>query len=196
MSKGNETRERILDHAVDLTTVLGLEGLSIGELAKASHMSKSGLYAHFTSKEDLQLNVILTARHRFVDAVLSPALSEARGEPRIRALFENWLFWEEKHARGGCPFVAAAHELDDRPGPVREALVASQRDWIDTLAQAAQVAIDEGHFRSDLDTDQLAYEIYALFLAFHTYHRLLRDTKATSRARTTFDALICRSRKE
>jgi AcrR family transcriptional regulator len=190
VAKGDETRERILDRALVLASVVGLEGLTIGGLAKETNMSKSGLFAHFDSKEDLQLQVLATASSRFITNVVSPALREPRGEPRVRALFEYWLKWELGRKPGGCPFVAAIHELDDRPGPVRESLVATQRDWIDTLATAARIAVEEGHFRSDLDAAQLAYDLYAVFLAFHLYHRLLRDPEAASRARTAFERLI------
>lgn len=194
MSKGAATRERILDQAVELTSLVGLEGLSIGGLAKATEMSKSGLFAHFASKKGLQLRVIETARARFIEAVVSPALRRPRGELRLRALFENWLEWEKERTTGGCPFVAAAHEMDDRPGPVRDALVASQRDWIDTLATAARIAVEEGHLARDLDVRQLAYDVYGLFLAYHLYHRLLLDPEAARRARAGFERLLDASR--
>lgn len=194
MSKGEATRERILDQAVMLTATVGLEGLSLGNLAKATSMSKSGLFAHFDSKEDLQLHVLETARAHFVDLVVVPSIREPRGEPRVRALFENWLSWEEHRTPGGCPFVAAAHELDDQPGPLRDALVGAQNEWVATIATAARIAVEESHFRSDLDGDQFAYEMYALFLGFHFYHRLLRDPLATTRARTSFERLLDNSR--
>ncbi len=190
MSKGEATRNRILDEALELASVVGLEGLSIGELAKATGMSKSGLFAHFESKEDLQLHVLLLARDRFVELVFSPSMREPRGEPRVRALFENWIEWELGRIPGGCPFVAVSHELDDRPGPTREALVRVQKEWIETLATAIRIAVGEGHFRADVDGHQLAYDIYAVFLAFHLYHRLLRDEEATDRARAGFENLI------
>ncbi len=194
MSKGEATRERILDRAVDLAATVGLEGLSLGDLAKATKMSKSGLFAHFESKEDLQLQVLETARAYFIDTVISPALREPRGEPRVRALLERWLAWEHAREAGGCPFVAAANELDDRPGRLRDALVAVQLDWIDTLATAARIAVEEAHFRPELDTLQLAYDIYGIFLAFHFYHRLLRDPEATARATDAFERLLEASR--
>jgi len=194
MSKGTDTRERILGRAMDLASVVGLEGLSLGSLARDTGLSKSGLFAHFASKEDLQLQVLATAGSRFIDAVVAPALREPRGEPRVRALFENWLTWEQGRIPGGCPFVAATHELDDRPGPLREALVSTQRDWIDTLTTACRIAFEEGHFRSDLEPEQLAYDIYAVFLAFHLYHRLLRDPDAVTRAHAGFEQLLANAR--
>ena len=129
MTKGQDTKERILGEALDLASTVGIEGLSIGELAKATEMSKSGLFAHFNSKEDLQLEVLRSGSANFIETVVSPALRQPRGEPRVRALFERWLAWETLRT-GGCPFMAATFELDDRPGPVRDALVATQQDWV------------------------------------------------------------------
>jgi len=191
MAKGEETRERILQHALAIASEIGFEGLSIGELAKATDMSKSGLFAHFASKEDLQLQALATARRSFLDHVISPSFREPRGEPRIRALFENWLTWEEGRVTpGGCPFVVASYEYDDRPGNVREAVVASQRDWVEAISMAVRIGIDEGHFRTDLDTEQFAFDMYGIFLSFHLYHRLLRDPEVRGRARGSFERLI------
>jgi len=189
MTKGQDTKERILGQALDLVSTLGIEGLSIGELAKATEMSKSGLFAHFSSKEDLQLEVLRTGTTHFIETVVSPALREPRGEPRVRALFERWLAWETLRA-GGCPFIAAAFELDDRPGRLRDVLETTQRQWIDTLATAILIGMDEGHFHSDIDADQLVYEIYGVFMAFHLYHRLLRDPDARRRATDALDYLL------
>jgi len=195
MTKGEDTRDRILQHAMAIVGEVGFEGLSIGGLAKNAEMSKSGLFAHFDSKEDLQLQVLAAASRSFLDTVISPAFREPRGEPRIRALFEKWLTWEEGRVTpGGCPFVTASWEYDDRPGPVRDAIAAAQRDWVGTVATAAQIAVDEGHFRSDLDTDAFAFELYGVFLSFHLYHRLLDDPEARRRARTAFERLIEASR--
>jgi AcrR family transcriptional regulator len=193
MSKGDETRERILDEAMALAGVVGLEGLSIGGLAKEIGMSKSGLFAHFESKEALQLKILETAGDRFVAEVLSPALRAPRGEPRLRSLFERWITWETAR-RGGCPFVEASYELDDRPGPVRDALAASQQDWVDTLATAVRIAIAEGHFRPDVDPAQFAFQMYGIFLAYHLYQRLLDADDAEDRARAAFELLLAACR--
>ncbi len=193
VTKGEETRERILDRAMAMASVVGLEGLSIGELARETGMSKSGLFAHFESKEALQIKILETARERFVRDVVGPALRASRGEGRVRALFERWLAWEKDRV-GGCPFVEASYELDDRPGRIRDALVAVQREWAATLAKAAEIAIDEGHFRRDLDTRQFAFEVYGIALAYHLHHRLLDADDATERARTAFDRLVAASR--
>lgn len=193
MAKGDETREAILDTALTLASTGGFEGLSIGTLAQAVGLSKSGLFAHFGSKEDLQLAVLRSAVDRFVADVIAPALRERRGEPRVRALFERWLAWEGARP-GGCPFLAVSNELDDRPGPVRDYLVQSQRDWLDALANAARIAVAEGHFRADLDAERFAYESYSAILAFHHFHRLLRDPGAEERCRGSFEELLARSR--
>jgi AcrR family transcriptional regulator len=189
MSKGQETRDRILGEALELASTVGIEGLSIGELAKATEMSKSGLFAHFDSKEDLQLEVLRKGTADFRETVVSPAFRETRGEPRVRALFDRWLAWETLRT-GGCPFMAATFELDDRPGRVRDALVETQQNWIETLTKAIRIAMEERHFHPDIDAEQLAYEIYGVFMAFHLYHRLLRDPNAHRRATDAFDYLL------
>ena len=191
MAKGEETKDRILQHALAIAGEIGFEGLSIGELAKAVDMSKSGLFAHFDSKEDLQVQALAAASRSFLESVITPALREPRGEPRIRALFERWMTWEEGRVTpGGCPFVTASWEYDDRPGPVRDAVEAAQRDWVEAISTAARIAIDEGHFRSDLETEQFAFEMYGIFLSFHLYHRLLREPDARQRARAAFERLL------
>ncbi len=195
MAKGEATREAILDKALSMATRTGLEGLTMGSLAKEVNLSKSGLFAHFQSKEQLQLDVLETAVARFIDMVVTPALREQRGEPRVRAMFDRWLEWEDApFLPGGCPFVAMASELDDRPGPIRERLVGYQRDWLQSLATAARIAVDEKHFRGDLDPDQFAFNLYAIILSYHYYSRLLRDPEALTRVRNAFDALLASSR--
>lgn len=196
-TKGAETRALILDTALAQASRMGLEALSIGNLAQEVGMSKSGLFAHFDSKESLQLAVLETAVERFVAVVITPALKAPRGEPRVRSLFENWMTWEEaKFQPGGCVFIATANELDDRPGPLRDSLVSSQRDWLEALATAARIAVEEGHFREDLDTRQFAYDLYSIILAFHHFSRLLRDPDASSRARQAFGDLLRLSRRD
>jgi AcrR family transcriptional regulator len=195
LSKGESTRRLILDHGLATASLVGLDGLSLGEMARQVGMSKSGLFAHFESKENLQLQVLETAVTRFVDSVVAPALRRPRGEPRVRALFQNWLAWSVSDwMPGGCVFIATANELDDRPGLLRDRLVASQRDWLSALAAAAHIAVEEGHFRPDLDTEQFAYEMYSIALACHHFHRLLRDPTAFERAASAFDRLVNDSR--
>lgn len=195
MSKGAETRNAILDQGLSMASTEGIEGLTIGELAKAVGMSKSGLFAHFSSKQDLQLAVLEAAVDRFVGTVVAPALRQPRGEPRVRALFENWLAWEAaEFLPGGCPFIAAAQELDDKPGRLRDYLVASQRDWLEALSTAARIAVEEGHFRRDLDTRQFAYELYSIILAYQHFRRLLHDPATLTRCRAAFESLLERCR--
>ena len=195
MSKREATHGMILDRALAMASALGLGGLSIGGVAREAGLSKSGLFAHFKSKEDLQLQVLESAVERFIESVVAPALRRPRGEPRVLALFDNWMAWESSSAMpGGCPFIAAASELDDRPGRLRDYLVSAQRDWMDALATAARIAVEEGHFREDLDGEQFAYELYSIILAFHHFDRLLRDPRSRERARQAFEDLIHQSR--
>jgi AcrR family transcriptional regulator len=196
MGKGELTRHAILERAVSLATQLGLEGLTIGKLADDLCLSKSGLFAHFQSKESLQLAIVEFASLRFVEATVKPSFTAERGEPRVRALFDNWLSWPKRSGlAAGCFFVAASVELDDRPGPVRDRLVKLQKDWLDTIAQAVRIAVAEGHFHKDVDPDQFAYEMYGMMLVAHHSTRLLRDPAADRRARTAFEHLLSRVRK-
>lgn len=195
MTKGRRTRSTILETALAEASTFGLAGISIGGLARKLELSKSGLFAHFGSKESLQLQILATARDRFVEGVVAPALREPRGEPRIRALFERWLDWSRaSFLPGGCPFIATANELDDVPGPLRDLLVDLQRDWLATLSTAARIAIEEGHLAADLDADQFAYDFYSLILAYHHFHRLLEDPLTEARCRRAFEQLLERGR--
>jgi AcrR family transcriptional regulator len=194
-SKGEQTREAILVHALGLATRIGFEGLTIGRLADDLRMSKSGLFAHFRSKEALQLEILRTAGERMIETVVKPALAAPRGEPRVRALFGGWLAWEQSPSLpGGCPFMAASFELDDRPGPVRDFVVQNLRDWLDTIAGAARIAVQEGHFRADLDCEQFAYDCQGIGLAFVHASRLMRDPRAQARADSAFESLLRSSR--
>ena len=191
MGKGARTKQAILDHALKLATRVGIEGLTIGRLAEDLGMSKSGLIAHFQTKEALQVQVLQTGAHRFVEDVLRPALKAPRGESRLRALFESFLAWESSPSLpGGCPLIAASSELDDRPGPARDYLVQSRRDLLDLLAGTVRSAVDEGQFRPDVDPDQFAYEFWGAMLGFHHASRLMRDPRAGERARAAFETLV------
>jgi AcrR family transcriptional regulator len=192
MGKGDETRTAVLDRAVEVARRVGLSGLTIGSLAEQADLSKSGLFGHFRSKEALQLQVLEHARSRFEEAVARPALREPRGEPRLRALFDRWLDWDA--APGGCPFVAAATEFDDRPGAVRDRLVQDQRDMFDMIATVFRSGVSEGQFRGDADADQFAQDLYGVLLARHHTLRLLGDGQADARARRALDALITAAR--
>ena len=191
MAKGAQTRNQILDQALRLASETGLDGLSIGNLAARVGMSKSGLFAHFSSKDNLEVAVLDEAARRFVDLVVSPALREPRGAPRVRALLDRWLTWvQQDFMPGGCIFLAAAVELDDRPGPARERLVEAQRDWLETLAQAVRIAKKEGHFRDDLDAEQFAFEAFGIVESYMFFARLLQSQDAETRVRTAHARLL------
>jgi len=198
MRKGEQTRQTIIDHALKLATQVGYQGLTIGRLADDLNLSKSGLFAHFKSKEELQLEVLRRAADRFIADVVRPALSAPRGEPRLRALFERQIAWERTWDKlpGGCPIVSASIELDDCPGRARDFLVQSQRDWAETLANAARAAIREGHFRDDLDCEQFAYDFSGIMLAYHHAARLMKDARARERAEASFEALLRAARRQ
>jgi AcrR family transcriptional regulator len=195
MSKGAATKDRIIESALRTASVEGLEGISLGRLAADVGMSKSGLFAHFASKEELQLDVLQAAAARFMDVVVRPAMQEPRGEPRVRSLFEHWLVWERHESLpGGCVFMHAAAELDDRPGPARDALVAWQQQWLDALAKAARLAVEAGHFRADLDPALFAFQQLGLVLGYYHSRRLLSDPQAEQHVRNAFDALVAAAR--
>ncbi|MGD0524421.1 MAG: TetR/AcrR family transcriptional regulator [Polyangiaceae bacterium] len=191
MSKGASTREAVLSHALGLASEVGLEGVTIGTLAERAGMSKSGLFAHFASKEALQIAVLDEAADRFVAKVVAPALRQKRGEPRLRALLDNWLRWANADFMpGGCVFVASIADLDDRPGPVRDRLAATQRDWLGTLSTAIRIAVEEGHFRADLDAEQTAQELLTLAYGGVLLGRLLRDPAVESRLRAAVERVF------
>jgi len=191
MRKGEATRTAILDHASRLARKVGLEGLSIGRLAEDLNLSKSGLFAHFRSKEALQIQVLETTAAQFVDTVVRPALALPRGEPRLRGLFGRWLDWaRSQKTPGGCLFVAAAVELDDRPGPVRRKLVQTQRDFLKLIATVFDGGVGLGQFRGDIDPEQFAHDLYAVMLGYHHASRLLKDPAAETRAFAGFESLL------
>ena len=194
MSKGEETREAVLREALAQSSHLGLRGITIGGLADSMGMSKSGLFAHFGSKEGLQSAVVDYASDWFVRLVLHPALKTRRGEPRMRVLFDRWLGWDgfsDYALPGGCLFVSATTEFDDEPaGPVRDKVVQTQRDFLDAIETIFRTGIDEGHFRADADPAQFAHELYSIMLGYHFAARLMKDVHASDRARSAFERLL------
>jgi AcrR family transcriptional regulator len=197
VSKGEATRQHILGEALALASEVGLYGVSIGALAERARMSKSGLFAHFQSKEALELAILDEAVARFVADVVSPALREPRGEPRVRALLVRWLDWSRaEYMPGGCVFVASISDADDRPGPVRDRLAATQRDWLDTIATCVRGGVKEGHFRQDLDAEQFAHEVLTTAYGHHLLSRLLRDPTADARWRAATERLLADARKK
>lgn len=196
MGKGALTRHAILERATALASRVGLGGLTIGHLSEDLGLSKSGLFAHFGAKDALQVEILRFAAERFVNEVVRPALAAPRGEPRVRAIFERWLAWGRSRAvPGGCLFVAAATELDDRPGPARDELVRMQREWMETIAICFRSGITEGHFRADADPEQFAHDLYSVMLGAHHAMRLLRDPAAETRARAALEALLASARR-
>jgi AcrR family transcriptional regulator len=189
VGKGEVTKQAVIEEAVEIAGRLGVAGLTIGTLASRLEMSKSGLYAHFRSKEALQLQVLSTARERFVDEVLHPALAAPRGEARVRTLFERWLRTSIEGA-AGCLFVSAATEFDDQPGPVRDQVVRDHWDLVDSLAQTYRAGVKDGRFRAEIAPEQFAHDLHGLMLAHFHAHRLLRDPASAERTRYSFERLL------
>ena len=198
MSKGEETRAAVLDEAARQVSLVGMNGLTIGLLAERTGLSKSGLFGHFKSKEQLQVAVIDRAVELFAERVIRPALKTPRGEPRLRELFDRKLRWDsgDLSLPGGCFFASVSAELDDAPpGPVRDRLVQVELDYADTLATVFRTGISEGQFRADADPEQYAFDVRGVLLSCHHASRLLADPKAQDRARTAFEALIRAAKK-
>jgi AcrR family transcriptional regulator len=183
-AKGVRTREAILARAVDIASAQGLEGLTVGSLAEQLGMSKSGLFAHFGSKEELQLATVEAARLVFIDKVTLPAIAAPKGMPRLWALIDRWLVLVEKRVfEGGCFFTAASFEFDGRRGVVRDRIAAIMREWIACITGAAKKAQEAGHLDPKLDPTRLAFEFHAIAIGAHWAHQLLEDKQAYSRAR-------------
>ncbi|SFD01589.1 TetR/AcrR family transcriptional regulator [Massilia yuzhufengensis] len=190
MRKGELTRAAILDVALELSSRDGLEGLTIGLLADRMNMSKSGVFAHFGSREDLQLEVVKLYHHRFEQEVFFPSVREPRGLPRLESMFDRWLKRVSVEIASGCIYISGAVEYDDRPGPIREELVKMVQAWQGALQRSARQAIEAGDLRADTDADQLVYEMYGLILALHHDARFLRMPGSVERARRGFERLI------
>jgi AcrR family transcriptional regulator len=190
LHKGQQTRAVILEAALGQASHMGLEGLSIGALAEVTQMSKSGVFAHFGSREELQIAVIREYHARFEEEVFFPAVREARGLPRLRALFENWVRRVTVELDSGCIYISGAVEFDDRPGPVRDALAAMVKAWQSALERAIRLSIEAGHLRPDTDSLQMLFEIHGLILALHHDARFLRLPGAVDRARKGFDRIV------
>jgi AcrR family transcriptional regulator len=187
VGKGAATRQAVLEEATTIAARLGLDGLTIGTLASSAGLSKSGLYAHFGSKEELQLATLAHACDTFVDRVLRPALSEPRGEPRLRAFFERWLATCRDDLPAGCVYLSSKLEFDDQPGRVRDRLVRDYRDLLESVAQMVRAGMAEGQFRPDTDPAQFAQNLDGIVLAFFFAYRLLRDPQTELRARQAFE---------
>ena len=195
MSKGERTRKEIIDKAFLLAGNIGLEAVSLGVLATETGLSKSGLFAHFKSKEALQLDVIAEVLDRFSKAVIRPAVAEPRGEPRLRMFFDRYLDWIV-HCRpnGGCIYMSLCQEYADRPGAVRDKLTAGEADFAATLGRIVQTAKDERHFRADLDVELFTFEFVGIEMAYQHQLKFLQLPGALPHARAAFAQLLARSR--
>lgn len=182
--KGQQTRAAILQTAVNIASIEGLQGLTIGRLAAELEMSKSGLFRHFGSKEELQLAAIDAARQIFIDEVITVARQAAAGLPRLWALCDAWLSYMEREVfPGGCFYITAATEFDNRPGPVRDLVAAHQQEWLEYLARTVQRAQALGHMAASAEPAQIAFELHALYLGANWAMQLYNDPRATDRAR-------------
>ena len=191
MSKGEATRERILDRAFLLAGRDGLQGLTIGALADELKLSKSGLFSHFGSKEELQVAVLDVASSRFTERVLLPAFKAPRGLPRLERIFEQWIEWmTDTRMPGGCIFQQANAELDDRQGRPHDVLLEQQKNLVEALTKTVQLAMAEGHLSKNTDPRQVAFELEGIMMTMNVYLRLLKDRKAVDRARVAFKRLV------
>ncbi|MDB5889626.1 MAG: TetR/AcrR family transcriptional regulator [Polaromonas sp.] len=192
MQKGRQTKAAIVDAALGLATQIGLEGLSIGALAEVIHMSKSGVFAHFGSREELQISVIREYHVRFEEEVFYPALQAPRGLPRLQAMFQNWMRRTSVEIDSGCLYISGAVEFDDRPGPVRDALAGSVKTWLEAMYRAVVQAKEAGHLRPEADEHQMAFEIHGLILALHYEARFLKTPGSIERTNKGFEHIVSR----
>jgi AcrR family transcriptional regulator len=196
LHKGQQTKLAIIDAALGLASQIGLEGLSIGALAEVTQMSKSGVFAHFGSREEMQIMVIREYFHRFEQEIFYPALKEPRGLPRVRALFDNWMKRVAVEIQSGCIFISGAVEFDDRPGPVRDALASSVKTWLAAVHRAVLQAKEDGQLSPDADERQIVFEIHSLILGLHYEARFLKTPSPIARANIGFEHILARYRQE
>lgn len=190
MRKGEQTRAAIVETALSIAHLHGLEGITIGAIAEKIGKSKSGVFAHFGSREELQIAVLREYEQRFIQTVLLPSLKMGRGLPRLQALFVCWLERVVQEARSGCIYIAAASEFDDRPGAVREILVKMHVDWQKEMRRAVEQAVEQQHLHSTTHAEQLVFEMSGLVLAAHQQRRLLGDVMSVQHAQDGFLRLI------
>ena len=192
--KGQQTKAAIIDAALGLASQIGLEGLSIGALAEITGMSKSGVFAHFGSREELQISVVREYHERFEREVFYPAMQAPRGIPRLQAMFDNWMVQTSNEIDSGCIYISGAVEFDDRTGPVRDALASSVTSWQSAVRRAVEQAQEEQHLVQSVDPLQVAFEIHGLILALHYEARFLKVPGAAERARQGFARILERYR--
>ena len=188
--KGRQTRSAILDAALALASQMGLEGLSIGALAEVTQMSKSGVFAHFGSREELQISVVREYHAKFEAEIFEPSVKAPRGLPRLRAMYDRWFKRVSVEIDAGCIYISGAVEFDDRTGPVRDALVGSVKTWLAAMHRAVISAKEEGHLRPDVDADQMLFEIHGLILGLHYEARFLKNPGSLDRANAGFDNIL------
>ena len=193
MLKGQQTKQVIVDAALGLATQIGLEGLSIGVLAEVTHMSKSGVFAHFGSREELQISVIREYFNRFEQEVFVPAMRKPQGLPRLQALFANWMKRVAVEIQSGCIFISGAVEFDDRSGPVHDALASSVKTWLQAVHRTVVQAKACGHLDQNANEQQVAFEIHGLILALHYEARFLKYPGSIDRAVQGFNNIVARS---
>ncbi len=189
-AKGQQTKAAIVDAALALASQVGLEGLSIGAVAELMQMSKSGVFSHFGSREELQISVVREYFQRFDREVFRAALSAPRGLPRLRALFANWMKQVSVELQSGCIFISGAVEFDDRPGPVRDALAETVQTWLRAFHRAIVLARQEGHLKPETDERQLAFQIHGLILALHYEARFLKNASSIDWALQSFEHIL------
>lgn len=196
--KSTSTHRRILGKGLEIASERGLAGVSLGGLAARAELSKSGLFAHFSSKEELQVELLRAAEEALRREVVAPAMQVPAGLSRLRALVGRWLGWASRSGLpGGCPLYGAAFELDDAAeSPVRDYLTASKSEWAGMLAELVREAVDLGHLREDLDVTQFVWQLDGIYLSHHVAQRLMRDPAADARAHAAFEALVAASRPE
>lgn len=195
MSKGQKTRAEIISKAFILATYTGFESLSLSELAAEVRMTKGGLFAHFQSKEKLELEILEFATQVFLETVIAPAKAKPPGEARLRELFEGDLRWlRGEGGRRTCLFTVLAQEFHGKPGAVRDFLAAGQVRWKQGIASFAREAIEVGYLKPDLDLSQFAFEFFGIGQAYQHSIVLLKDPDSASRAYRSFEGLLARSR--
>jgi AcrR family transcriptional regulator len=189
MIKENDTKRAILQKGLEMVSHLSLEALTIGLLAKEMNISKSGLFAHFKSKENLQLEILDYAAQHFSREVILPALKAERGIPRVRAIVENWIKWGSKF-KGGCIFVTATTEFNDRPGNIQNKLFSQQKQWLRVLRKIGETAIKAGDIKPGTDCEQFAYDLYSLVLGHYYYSQLIKDPRLEHRQEKSLDQFL------
>ncbi|MBL8523550.1 MAG: TetR/AcrR family transcriptional regulator [Betaproteobacteria bacterium] len=189
-SKGEETRAAILRAAVTHASIEGFEALTIGTLAEKTGMSKSGLFAHFGSKEELQIATLDEAVRRFSEVTILPAMQAPRGLKRLQAMCDNWVLWTARCDLPGCPMMTAITEFDDKPGAMRDAVVEMMHRMNDSLMKSIQMTKDTGEFSADTDPEQMAFELFGILASCYRSRNLFHDPQANIKARKAFSRLI------